>query len=393
MPCLSNSNTGYRAAVSETSFLMLSLAETTLTKNPMLFLKNYLVKFRKKPNFLSEIRDAQSLKHTVGSFSLSSHAHSGLREMDMLKTEKNTILLKTPPCKPLPVWGEYRPFGTVMQDRSFSSPAYRYGFNGKEKDAEVYGEGNVYDYGFRVYNPRLGKFLSVDPLTREFPFYSPYHFAGNRPIVAIDLDGLEPHDVMGGTVWGPWANDNEARKAALSGSAKVYLPDLKLRLRKNTDDNSHELHHWGPPHVFSLYCTTNNMIELLSAKWGITFSISDINRTNETVANGEGRKPKPGMWLTDIPMESMWGVNQSIPGLINGPKIIKPEAPKDPELTEVLSEFTNEFGDEPEKPKDDSITVYRSFVKNNITYKKDTVKVSSKDTSEFFKTLKVKGEK
>ena len=69
--------------------------------------------------------------------------------------------------------------------------AYRFHFNGKESDNEVYGEGNVYDYGFRIYNPRLGKFLTVDPLTKSFAWYTPYQFAGNKPIVAIDLDGLE----------------------------------------------------------------------------------------------------------------------------------------------------------------------------------------------------------
>jgi len=68
---------------------------------------------------------------------------------------------------------------------------YRFHFNGKETDNEVYGEGNVYDYGFRIYNPRLGKFLSVDPLTSTFPFLTPYQYASNKPIVAIDLDGLE----------------------------------------------------------------------------------------------------------------------------------------------------------------------------------------------------------
>jgi RHS repeat-associated protein len=71
------------------------------------------------------------------------------------------------------------------------SGGYRYGFNGKEKDDEVSGNGNVYDYGFRIYNPRLGKFLSVDPLFQSYPWYTPYQFAGNTPIQAIDLDGLE----------------------------------------------------------------------------------------------------------------------------------------------------------------------------------------------------------
>jgi RHS repeat-associated protein len=69
--------------------------------------------------------------------------------------------------------------------------AYRYGFNGKENDNEVKGAGNQQDYGMRIYDPRLGRFLSVDPLSSEFSFYSPYQFASNNPIVAIDLDGLE----------------------------------------------------------------------------------------------------------------------------------------------------------------------------------------------------------
>jgi RHS repeat-associated protein len=70
--------------------------------------------------------------------------------------------------------------------------AYRYGFNGKELDKPGMGGGqSTYDYGFRIYNPAIAKFLSVDPLTREYPWYTPYQFAGNKPIWAIDLDGLE----------------------------------------------------------------------------------------------------------------------------------------------------------------------------------------------------------
>jgi hypothetical protein len=37
------------------------------------------------------------------------------------------------------------------------------------------------------------RFLSVDPLAAKFPYYSPYNFAGNTPIRASDLDGLEPN--------------------------------------------------------------------------------------------------------------------------------------------------------------------------------------------------------
>jgi RHS repeat-associated protein len=74
--------------------------------------------------------------------------------------------------------------------------SYRYGFNGKEIDNEVAGDGNQYDYGFRIYNPRIGKFLSVDPLASSYPWYTPYQFAGNKPIQCVDLDGMEEIDAI-----------------------------------------------------------------------------------------------------------------------------------------------------------------------------------------------------
>ena len=84
-------------------------------------------------------------------------------------------------------------FGMALQGRKYSSSSsYRYGFNGKENDKETVGTGEgTQDYGFRLYNPSLGKFLSVDPLFQSYPWFTPYQFAGNTPIWAIDLDGLE----------------------------------------------------------------------------------------------------------------------------------------------------------------------------------------------------------
>ena len=68
---------------------------------------------------------------------------------------------------------DYYPFGSQLPGRKYiqANNTYRYGFNGKEKSDEVYGDGNVYDYGFRIYNPRIGKFLSVDPLSKNYSFY------------------------------------------------------------------------------------------------------------------------------------------------------------------------------------------------------------------------------
>lgn len=84
-----------------------------------------------------------------------------------------------------------------MPGRSFN-PAnrYRYGFNGKENDDEVKGNGNSIDFGARIYDPRLGRFLSLDPMIKKTPNYSPYLFAGNKPITCIDKNGETEWDVI-----------------------------------------------------------------------------------------------------------------------------------------------------------------------------------------------------
>lgn len=42
-----------------------------------------------------------------------------------------------------------------------------------------------------MYDARVGRFYSVDPLTGKYPWNTPYAFAENRPIEGIDLDGQE----------------------------------------------------------------------------------------------------------------------------------------------------------------------------------------------------------
>ncbi|NII26636.1 hypothetical protein HB364_16220 [Pseudoflavitalea sp. X16] len=90
---------------------------------------------------------------------------------------------------------DYYPFGMLSRLAvSSNNVYYKYGFNGKENDYEVKGWQNQQDYGMRIYDPRVGRFLSVDPLTQEYPWYTPYQYAGNKPIKFIDLDGAEEGD-------------------------------------------------------------------------------------------------------------------------------------------------------------------------------------------------------
>jgi RHS repeat-associated protein len=91
---------------------------------------------------------------------------------------------------------DYYPFGSPMPGRVFSGGDYRYGFNGQEKDDEIKGSGNSYAFEYRIHDPRLGRFLSVDPLESEYPWNSPYAFAENRPIDGRDLEGREWENFM-----------------------------------------------------------------------------------------------------------------------------------------------------------------------------------------------------
>lgn len=124
---------------------------------------------------------------------------------------------------------DYYPFGMQMPGRKFAAgtSGYRYGFNGKENDNEVKGPGNQQDYGMRIYDPRIAKFLSVDPLTKGYPMLTPYQFAGNMPTIAIDLDGAEP--MISPKTYGEMKDPMQAVKGAAEitiGNTKRFLSGM-----------------------------------------------------------------------------------------------------------------------------------------------------------------------
>ena len=82
-----------------------------------------------------------------------------------------------------------------MAEQNAASLDYKtpYKFNGKELDEET----GLYHYGARYYDPRIGLFMSVDPLADNNPDKTPYHFVSNNPINRIDTDGALDNPVFG----------------------------------------------------------------------------------------------------------------------------------------------------------------------------------------------------
>lgn len=98
---------------------------------------------------------------------------------------------------------DYYAFGMPIPFRTYNNEKYRYGFNGKENDNEVKGNGNQQDYGARIYDPRIGRWLSTDPLEVSFSNVSPYNFVLNNPLSNIDPDGRKVKFAQGQNVTEP----------------------------------------------------------------------------------------------------------------------------------------------------------------------------------------------
>lgn len=83
---------------------------------------------------------------------------------------------------------DYLPFGSIA--RSFNLSALSFGFHGMEGDEEISGENNSYTTKFRQYDPRLGRWFSVDPLMILNYTQSPFVGIDNSPIALKDISGM-----------------------------------------------------------------------------------------------------------------------------------------------------------------------------------------------------------
>jgi RHS repeat-associated protein len=86
----------------------------------------------------------------------------------------------------------YYPYGMLIKSLSQNSDSYRWGFNGMEKDDEIKGVGNSYDFVERMYDTRIARFITPDPLMAHNPTWSPFVFGLNNPVVFVDKNGEWP---------------------------------------------------------------------------------------------------------------------------------------------------------------------------------------------------------
>jgi RHS repeat-associated protein len=66
---------------------------------------------------------------------------------------------------------------------------YSFGFNGKDKESEF--NSGAYDFGARIHDARLGRWMSVDPHFKSYPGINSYNFSFDNPLLFNDPDGKD----------------------------------------------------------------------------------------------------------------------------------------------------------------------------------------------------------
>ena len=91
------------------------------------------------------------------------------------------------------------PFGMTMPGRSYNAHTYRHGFTGHEKESDL-AEG-IYTTEYRLYDARVGMWLSVDPLSMDNAGESPYLYCSGMPMTYFDPDGRVKRDKNGEVIF------------------------------------------------------------------------------------------------------------------------------------------------------------------------------------------------
>jgi len=193
----------------------------------------------------------------------------------------------------------------------------RYQYNGKELEQVA----NLLDYGWRWYDPVVGRFTGVDPIANQFPHVSPFNYAENEPIAHIDLWGLQKYFAPTGEFIVQNGNDESlrvVRSGSLSDCQLMTCSELKMNsvpVQVSTWDNKKiSLANWASEfrlksneHAMGLYQAT--LTDSDGSNITAFVESSTVEGGPRFVDIGKLNSPIEGWKLTDVIHNHPYGSN------------------------------------------------------------------------------------
>jgi RHS repeat-associated protein len=170
----------------------------------------------------------------------------------------------------------------IQPGRKFSATGgYRYGFNGKEKSDEIASDN--YDFGARIYDGRIGRWLSTDPVIKAF--IAPYQFASNTPTNMADPDGADEIHFYYITIgrWVPMMIWNKNTNKLEDRSSIVYTTEKAISVIKNNEKDRFFVHNLGKtskPATIEFYPNIEGGYSKSGATYSSWFLWSDTKDTD-----------------------------------------------------------------------------------------------------------------
>ncbi len=151
---------------------------------------------------------------------------------------------------------DYYPFGM-----EWNAGSYQYTYNGKERNDEL--GLDWLDYGARMYDPTIARWVQVDPMAELTPNWTPYRYGFNNPIRYHDPTGLFEIDEQ-------TANDHPELVEYLKGLVDFW--------KNQSDDFKNEF-------MEKSGLTNDEVVEMLTYGQGPKLSVENIDN-DKRKANG-----------------------------------------------------------------------------------------------------------